>query len=368
MVSGTKNINIQKPAVNHMKAIIARGHGVVEVGQVPEPKITHEYMVKTKTLMCGLCGTDKHIIDGVFHFGILGGRFETYPTVLGHESVGEVIELGSKVRSFRIGDRILKPSLLKVDGGMNSTWGSLSEYTVACDYTAMVEDGNKDFDPFTLSSFMCHQVVPPRMPTEHGVMIITLTEVFSAMNRLGLARNKSLLIYGAGPVGLTFTRFARLRGMSPIVVVSRTKRKLDLAKSLGADVTISPKEENVPAKAREVVGAKGFDFIVDTAGSTEIMQQAIGLIGFNGKICEYGIAPQTQANLDWLKAPDNWTLQFLQLPNFEEETSVFGEVISLIESGAVDPMKVVDRILHVDQTDEAIRLAKEGALKIIIRF
>jgi 2-desacetyl-2-hydroxyethyl bacteriochlorophyllide A dehydrogenase len=352
-----------------MKAIIARQPGVVEVGEIPEPEITHDYMVKTKTLMCGLCGTDKHIISGVFHSQLLGGRFTSYPTVLGHESVGEVIEMGHKVRSFKIGDRILKPCLLRVSEGMSSMYGGFSEYTVAYDYTALVEDGIKDFDPVTLSSFMCHRPISPGMPTEHAVIIITLTEVFSAMNRIGLARNKSLLIYGAGPVGLTFTRFARLRGMNPIVVVDPSKRKLDLAKSAGADVTASPNVENAPARARQVVGAKGFDFIVDAAGSTGMIQEALGLIAFNGKICEYGIAPHAHVDLDWLKAQDNWTLQFIQWPNFEEQAAVLGEVTSLVESGAIDPMKVVEKILHVDHTDQAMHLAKgEDALKIIIKF
>lgn len=349
-----------------MKAVIAERPGVVKVRQIPEPKITSDYMVKTKTLMCGICGTDKHILDGTLHMAVLGGHFESYPTVLGHESVGEVVELGRKVRSFKIGDRILKPCLFSIDGNISSTWGALSEYTIGLDYTAIVEDGIKDFDPFTVWASRLNQVVPPNISSENAVMIVTLAEVFSAMNRFGLARNCSLLIYGAGPVGLTFTQLAKLRGMGPIVVVSRTRRKLDLAKSLGADMALSANE--VPARAREVVGAKGFDFVVDAAGSLEALQESLGLIGFNGKICEYGIAPDTQAKFDWLKAPDNWTLQFIQLPNMEEAQAVFKEVISLVESGAVDPMKIVDKVLHVDHTDEAMRLAEEGALKIIVKF
>jgi len=119
-----------------MKGIVVYRDGTIKVEDLPKPEI-HEYQALVQNLSCGICnGTDLKLIHGSFK------GFDTYPAVLGHESVGRVVEVGSKVTSFKPGDLVLRSILETVgDDRFSSGWGSFAEYGVVGDIAAMKRDG-----------------------------------------------------------------------------------------------------------------------------------------------------------------------------------------------------------------------------------
>jgi threonine dehydrogenase-like Zn-dependent dehydrogenase len=317
-----------------MKGVVVYRDGTIKVEQLPTPTIG-DYQALVKNISCGICnGTDLKLIHASFK------GFDTYPAVLGHESVGEVVEVGSKVTSFKRGDRVLRSILETVgDDKYSSGWGSFAEYGVIGDIEAMKRDGRTDF----YDIYLAQQVVPESIDPHQAVMLITLKEVRSGLQRFGVGKGKSILIHGAGPVGLSMTRFAKLKGAEPIVVSEPNAERREKAAKLGADTVIDPTSEDLVSRAREIE-TEGFDFVIDAVGINRLMTESLRMVKFNGVVGVYGIAAETNAHIDWEAAPYNWAIHFVQWPTFEDEAAVHDEVLSLIKSDQID---LSDFVTHV---------------------
>lgn len=136
---------------------------------------------------------------------------EQYPFVLGHETIGIVDAVGEKVRSFKVGDRVVGGLLLSpTDSAYGSGWGDFSEYTLAGDHRAMVEDQVATSAHGWFEVYEIMRVVPPPIAVEDAVMLCTWREVYGAFGDFSLKAGDDILVYGGGPVGLSFVKFARL--------------------------------------------------------------------------------------------------------------------------------------------------------------
>ena len=317
-----------------MKGLVVYQDGSMKVEEMPKPVIG-DYQALVENLSCGICnGTDFKLIHANFK------GFDTYPAVLGHESVGRVVEVGSKVTSFKPGDLVLRSIIEKVeDDSFASGWGSFAEYGVVGDIAAMKADGRDDY----YDIYLAQQIVPAHFDPHQAVMLITLKEVLSGLQRFGVDKGSSLLIHGAGPVGLSMVRFAKLKGATPIVVSEPDAARRAHAEKLGADVTIDPVAEDLAARAKGIE-ADGFDFVIDAVGINRLMTDSLKLVKFNGKVGVYGISADTSCSIDWEEAPYNWSIHFVQWPTFEDEAAVHDEVIGLVDSGDID---LSDYVTHV---------------------
>ena len=191
-----------------MLAIAVTRPGEVRVVEVPEPA-PGPYQAKVRTELSCLCNsTDTKLIEGHFP-GI-----ENYPLLLGHETVGVVESVGAKVRSFRPGDRVVGGLLLEpTDAGYASGFGGFSEYVLAGDHAAMAADGVADEASGWADVYEIQRVVPPQIPVEAALMLCTWREVYAAFDDFRLRGEQAMVIVGAGPVGLSFARFASLDGV-----------------------------------------------------------------------------------------------------------------------------------------------------------
>ncbi len=341
-----------------MKGVVVYRDGTVKVEKLPEPKIG-DYQALVRNLSCGICnGTDLKLIHGKFK------GFNTYPAVLGHESVGRVVEVGSKVTSFKKGDLVLRSILEKVeDDRYASGWGSFAEYGVVGDIAAMKRDGRTDF----FDIYLAQQIVPGHFDVHQAVMLITLKEVLSGIERFGVARNQSVLIHGTGPVGLSMVRFAKLKGAHPIVVSEPHAGRRERALAMGADETIDPKGEDLTARAK-AIAPDGFDYVIDAVGINRLMTDSLRLVRFNGKVGVYGISPDTGAQIDWTDAPYNWAIHFVQWPTFEDEAAVHNEIVTLVDAGAIDLSQFVTHVIpRMEEFQKGLDLvASQKGIKITV--
>jgi threonine dehydrogenase-like Zn-dependent dehydrogenase len=345
-----------------MRAAVIVGHGRVEIQDVPRPTIG-DYQVLVEQLTCGVCtGTDWKLVEGHFK------GFSTYPAVLGHEAVGRVIEKGKKVRSFELGDLVMRGGLETIGDGasLHSGWGAFAEYGIAGDAKAMQEDGLARPEHGYLDLYLSQQKIPGDMKPAHGTMLITYKEVLSAAYRFGFRPNASVMIFGLGPVGLSFTRFAKILGLGPIVAADFHASRRALAARMGADVTLDPKTEDPATWVREHRPG-GMDFVVDAVGVSDLINRAMELVTFNGTICVYGIAPHTSMQIDWERAPYNWNLSFLQWPTFQEESSTHGQLVGWVQQGILDPDQLITDVLPLERLGEGLQMLRDRrALKVVI--
>ncbi|HJC25285.1 MAG TPA: zinc-binding dehydrogenase [Candidatus Eisenbergiella merdavium] len=327
-----------------MKSLVVDRSGALSFQELDMPEYNPcQALVKMRS--CGVCnGTDTKIIHGTFK------NFDSYPASLGHEGVGEVVAVGDKVTGLKIGDRVLLPFLEKENRGITPGWGAFSEYAVVGDPEAYVKNGMGPGTEAFSESYFAQTVLKDtdRVDDVGAAMIITFREVLSAIRRFGFEAGRNILIFGAGPVGLCFIRFCRLLGLKTIMAVDISDEKEAMAKKMGADLFWNSTREDVISLVRERF-PQGLDYVVDAVGLNRLINQAMELIAYNGKICCYGISPKLSMELDWSRAPYNWSLQFVQWPSKKEEGEAHSQVMAWINCGALDPM---DFISHVTPFEE----------------
>jgi threonine dehydrogenase-like Zn-dependent dehydrogenase len=349
-----------------MKTLVVDAEHRLSIREIPIPTYK-DCQALVKTLSCGVCnGTDMKLIHGNFK------NFSTYPASLGHEAVGQVIEVGSKVSSLHVGDVVLLPFLEEKTEDVYSGWGAYSEYAVVGDAEAYIANGmgpgTKDFS----EGYFAQTVIKPadKVNPVEAAMIVTFREVLSAIKRFGFQPNENILIFGAGPVGLCFTKFSKLLGLKTVITVDVDDEKVQFAKAMGADIAFNSKTTDVNTEIKKLF-PDGIDCVIDAVGINALINQAMELIKYNGKICCYGISPKLGMELDWSKAPYNWTLQFVQWPSKKEEGDAHAQIMAWINLGVLKPMDFISDVIDFDHIIDAFKLVEErrsSTKKIVIQY
>ncbi len=262
-----------------MKAAVVVRPGVLEVRDVPDPEVG-DYDALCKLEYGATCsGTDLHLTAGSFPWPV------AYPTILGHESIGEVTAVGRKVRSYTVGDRITRvgcPALPQL--GLASNWGGFAELGVARDWKALQEDGGEE--PLW-RAYRINQVVPNFADSREATMIITWRETLSYVIRMGIGGGARVLIVGSGGNGLAFAAHARNLGAEAVLMVGNPLRT-DAAMSVGVSRVFDYREDGVADHVQGAVG-RGADFIIDAVGKRGSLDRYLPALSPNGTVGVYGI-------------------------------------------------------------------------------
>lgn len=346
-----------------MKSLAVEKDFSLRVVDVPMPHYGDCYVL-VKLLSGGICtGTDAKIAHGQFK------NVNTYPCLLGHEGVGEVVEIGSKVKQFKVGDKVLLPFVEEELNGYVPYWGAFSEYGVCGDWMAMAENGMGPGTPDYWEGYATQKVIPPDFDPVSSAMIVTFREVLSATKIFGFKPNDSLVVFGAGPVGLSFIKFAKLMGMGPVVSVDIIDDKLKDAEKQGADYLINSTKQDVVAEVRRIC-PEGVSHSLDAVGLNDLILKGMELIQNNGQLCTYGISPKLDMNLDWSKAPYNWRLNFLQFPQKLEEAAAHSRIINWIQMGVLNPDDFISHVFPFSKILDAFDIIqkKQPCKKIVIQY
>jgi threonine dehydrogenase-like Zn-dependent dehydrogenase len=201
-------------------------------------------------------------------------------------------------------------------------------------------------------------------------MIVTFRAVLSAIRRFQFQPNENVFIMGAGPVGLCFTKFCKLLGLKTVITSDIDDEKASFAKTMGADYAFNSTTTDVNAEIKKMF-PDGIDYVVDAVGINALINQAMGLIKYNGKICCYGISPKLGMDLDWSKAPYNWTVQFVQWPSKKEEAEAHAQIMAWINLGVLNPKDFISDVFDFEHIIDAFKLVEErksGTKKIVIKY
>jgi len=349
-----------------MKTLVVDANHELSIREVSMPKYK-ECQALVKMLSCGVCnGTDLKLIQGKFK------NFDTYPATLGHEGVGKVVEVGSKAKNLKVGDIVLLPFVEGKVDDVYSGWGAYSEYAVVGDAASYIANGMGPGTPEFSEGYLAQTVIKPedKVDPVEASMVITFREVLSAIRRFQFQPNESVLVLGAGPVGLCFTKFAKLLGLKTVITTDITDEKVAFAKSVGADYAFNSKTTDINAEVKKMF-PEGIDYVIDAVGINELINQSMGLIKYNGKICCYGISPNLGMSLDWSKAPYNWTVQFLQWPSKKEEGEAHAQIMAWINLGLLKPMDFISDVFDFEHIIDAFKLVekpKSDTKKIVIKY
>ena len=335
-----------------MRAIVAVAPRTVSLIDLPLPVIG-PYEALAKVEACGICnGTDIKLIDGEF----LPGPF---PSAIGHESVGIVVNTGERVRSFRLGDRVLRPLLYDshVPGG-RSTWGGMSEYGIVIDVAAIQHDGA---DVQVHWAAPKQQVVPASIPPAQAAAMITLKETLQVLKVFGVGSGKPVAILGTGPVAQAYCFFSKLLGASPVAVFGRRPVYANRFRELGADTYVTG--DDYPVLVRDQIARGGFGQVIEAVGSPEGLKRCLDLAGPTGEVRVYGIAP---ASHSW----DEADLRDSRVQRIgAKEDQVHEEMLDLVTRGTVVLSDWVSRVIPVQDYESGFELVhSKQASKVVLAF
>ncbi|MEO8409969.1 MAG: zinc-binding dehydrogenase [Propionivibrio sp.] len=313
-----------------MQAVAVIEPGKVALVELPVPT-PGDYEALVKSEAAYICNaTDRKLIEG--HFP--GIARDAYPLILGHETVGRVVAVGGKVRNFKLGDRVLGGLLLKPEG-FGSGWGGDAEFILAADHEAMVEDGVADEEHGWFEVYRIMSRVPDDISVEAAGLLATWREVYAAFADFHLGAGDDILIFGGGPVGLSFCRFAKLLGLGWVGLVDGHAFKREKALAFGADAVLARDD---PAIARLVQErGKPLDAVIDAVGSETIINTALPLIRLGGSVCVYGVLDGDGLTLAKGGAPYNFNLFIHQWPTRDAEFAAQAPLVEWIRAGKLRP-------------------------------
>jgi L-gulonate 5-dehydrogenase len=263
-------------------AIAVSSPGVLEFVERATPRPgAGEVLVRVER--AGICGSDIHILHG-------SNPFARYPRVIGHEFAGHVVEVGTAVDAVAHGDRVVIDPVLSCGHcyacriGRSNVCGNLEVLGVHRD------GGFRDHAVIAASSCV-------KIPADLPIEVATLAEPFAVaanvLSRTGIGADDTLLIYGAGTVGLTVLQVARLHG-ARCIVSDPDAARLDRARAYGAAVVVDPRAVSVPEAVRDENDGLGPTVVIDGAGIPALLEEAcrvaspagrIGLLGFSALPC-----------------------------------------------------------------------------------
>ena len=345
-----------------MRAIAVTEPGKVQVVNIAEPE-PGPYQVRVKTEVACLCNaTDGKLVSGHFP-GV-----DKYPLILGHESAGIVDAVGDKVRNFKIGDRAIGGLVFEFAEPEYATgWGGFCECTLATDHEAMVEDGVADEQHGWFECYEIQTRVDPDIPIEAAVLLCTWREVYGGIGDFQIKPEDEMLVFGAGPVGLSFVKFTKLMGLKYVAVVEPIEAKRQKAIEMGADAVFAPDSPELTNLTQ--TRGKGLDVIIDAVGHEDVINASLPLVRMGGSVGVYGVVTAENINLQKHKGPYNFNLFVHQWPTRSRERAAQQPLCEWIRQGKLKAEEFISHEFEVEQINEALAAVKTGrVIKALLRY
>jgi threonine dehydrogenase-like Zn-dependent dehydrogenase len=338
-----------------MKAAVVPHHGTLEVREVCDP-MPGPYDCLVDIDACATCaGTDTAIIEGYFPF------LEETPYVLGHESTGRIVEVGEKVESFQLGQRVTRPAGIlpgERRDGIGSNWGGFAELGLVRDVAAAEADGI-ECRPMHAQS---RRPLPDDVDPISGALSINHREILSVALKLGLKRSSRVVVIGSGYNGLLFALFAAHLGVRRVVLVGSEGRS-DLAlEDFKATAFVDYRREDAVERAAEAVGGEP-THLIDAVGTVSSVRMAQQLAGPQTAFGCYGIKEFEEIQ----PVVDELTESHPELDMGTDEVSATDRWYDLWQEDFFDREGMCDGTMPLSRVEEAYeRLARREALKLVI--
>lgn len=264
-----------------MKGLIVTADHRLELRELgaPEPG-PYEALVRIRA--CGICSTtDRELVAGTQPYN------SSYPCLLGHEAVGEVVRTGAKVRSFAPGDWVTRPVGIwpgESRDGLASAWGGFAEYGIVRDRVAMAADGDGSLSN-DYTALRQNRIAAAGLGVHELVLAISLAETASWTWGLPPLGGRSVCVAGTGIAGLSIALWAKLTGARRVTVLGRRAGRLDLARAVAADCAIDTGAAGWTTQVGTV------DVFCDAVGSRSLLQAGLGLLTPDGTAAIYGVIP-----------------------------------------------------------------------------
>jgi 2-desacetyl-2-hydroxyethyl bacteriochlorophyllide A dehydrogenase len=332
-----------------MKAAVLHGPRDLRVAPAPDPRVgADEVLVRVDA--AGLCGTDYSIWTG--------DRAVAYPRVMGHEFLGTVAAVAPGLARVRVGERVVvEPNFscgrcpLCREGNRN----------LCLQRTAVGIDADGGFAELACVPVQCVWPIPVDLETEDALLAEPLAVVVRAAKRAEPRAGETAAVLGAGTLGLLALQVLRARG-ARVLVVSRTGRRFELARALGAEATHEAGQGAADAAARAFSGREGVDLVIETAGTAEAVSQALALVRPGGRVVLTGLPHESTPVSFFTVVRREITISGSMI--YQDE---FPEAVRLLAQGLVKGRPLITHRFSLDAIDDAFGAHRDPAsIKVAI--
>jgi len=343
---------------NLTAVLYEKGDLRLENRPVPQPK---DDEVQIRMAAVGICGSDVHYLVN----GRIGDFVVKAPMILGHEAAGVVSKVGKNVTNLTVGDRVA------IEPG------------IPCRYCDFCKTGRYNLcktiffcatppDHGNLSRYYCHAAdfcfkLPDHVTLEEGALLEPLSVGVQACRRAGVTLGSTVLICGAGPIGLVNLFVAKSMGAAKVIITDIAQNRLDVAKELGADfiIKIDPSVEAADvAKLIESTLGSMPDVTIECSGAESSIKLAILATRSGGVVVLVGLGPPE------VKVPIvSAATREVDIRGVFRYANCYPAALALVASGKVNVKKLITHNFKLEETLEAFETSRTGAggaIKVMI--
>ena len=342
-----------------MKAVVKTKHAKgMEYKEVPIPKIGHRDVL-VRVQVASICGTDVHIYDWTRW---AQHRFVP-PRIIGHEFVGVVSKIGDEVTRVKVGDRVSAESHITC-GSCYQCNNGLSE--VCANFKLLGVDHDGAFAELLVLPEHVLWKNDQKIPDEWA----TIQEPFGNAVDTVLAEDvsaKTVLILGAGPIGLFATGIARACGASLVIVSDPNDYRLNIGKKMGAHIAVNPRKHDVTQRVFEATKNIGVDIALEFSGNNQALNQGLKVIAPGGRISILGIY-ERRVNIDLNKEVVFKKIRIYGITG-RKIFSTWYKTSRFLSAGLVDPTPVITHQFALKDYEKGMKLMKDGKCgKVILNM
>jgi L-iditol 2-dehydrogenase len=325
----------------------------IEFGEVAVPKIkADEVLVKMESI--GICGSDLHY----YSHGKIGDFVVEFPFILGHECAGTIVETGNEVTHLKFGDRVaLEPGV---------PCGSC-EFCLSGKYNLCPDVKFFATPPYDgcLMNYVSHPAqfafkLPDNVSSVEGALVEPLAIGVNAALTGGVKLSDTVVIFGAGCIGLVSLLASKAYGATQVIVVDVIEKRLDVAAGMGA-ITLNAKECDVLAEIKKLTGGKGAQVVIDCAGTNTTICQTVHVAKPGGTIVLVGLACDSVSGLNIGPI----STKELTIKSIFRYRNLYPTAIAAIADGKIDISGIISDKYKFEDTPKAFAETLKNVQNIV---
>jgi len=343
-----------------MNALIYRGPGDIRLEQLPAPSCG-EAEIRVKVDACAVCGTD---LKSFLH----GNPKITPPRIIGHEFTGIIQTRGGAVSGYAVGERIVMAT--SVSCGLcaycQRGWTNLCADMAAMGF--QYEGGMAGFVTVPSRAVRNGHVVkvPQTVKPEHAALAEPLSCCVNAAENCGVAKGDTVVVVGAGPMGIMNALVAREFGAAKIILAEINEAWLRQAEAFGFNRLVNPAKDDLAKVVKRMTRGLGADVCIVAAPAAPPQEQALGLVRKRGVVCLFASLPAGGS----LLSIDSRPLHYNELRVVGTSDSTPAQVkraVALIAGGSVPVDKLATHVLPLADFQRAFALMQSGeSLRVVL--
>jgi 2-desacetyl-2-hydroxyethyl bacteriochlorophyllide A dehydrogenase len=335
-----------------MKAMVLSAPNELAGSEVARPEVAHG-QVLLRVRYSGICGTDYKIYSGAIPV--------RYPRIMGHEMIGQVVEAGGNA-ALRPGDRAIVDPELYCGACFHCRIGQ----THLCPSGMLLgRDANGGFAEYVTAPASHVFLLPNSIDDQTAPLIQVLTTCLHAQRQINIFPGEAVAVLGLGVTGQLHVQLAKARGASPVIGITRSAEKRELALRLGADLAFAGGAEAI-GKVREATEGRGADAVIECTGNLPVLSDAVHMARPGGRLLMFGIITARQGELPF------YDLYFKELALINARVAKsedYPNSIALVQRGMVRLEPLVSHVMPLGELKTAIGMLGSDSgqrMKIIL--